>query len=46
MFNIVGEAGGSQLALVSSVVFGHHDERHPEVFEDGGGIYVGSPDVF
>ena len=45
VLNIVGEAGGSQLALVPSIVLGHHDEGHPEVFKDSWGIYVGLPDV-
>lgn len=46
MFDIVGETGGSQLALVSSVVLGHHDESHPKVIENSRRIDVGSPDVF
>ena len=46
VLDVVCEAGGSQLALVPSVVLGHHDEGHPKVIEDGRGIDVGSPDVF
>ena len=46
VFDVVGKAGGSQLALVLSVVLGHHDEGHPEVVEDGRRVYVGSPDTF
>ena len=45
ILDIIGEAGGSQLALIPSVVFGHHDEGHPEIFEDSRGIYVGSSDA-
>jgi len=46
VFNIVGKAGGSELALVPSIVLGHHDEGHPKILEDSWGIYVGSSDVF
>jgi len=46
VLNIVSETGGSQLALVPSIVLGHHDEGHPKIFKDGWGIYVGSPDMF
>ena len=46
VFDIIWETGGSQLALVPSVVLGHHDEGHPEVFENSGRIDVGPPDVF
>jgi hypothetical protein len=46
VFDIIGETGGSQLALVPSVVLGHHDEGDPEIFENCRGIDVGSPDMF
>jgi hypothetical protein len=45
-FDIVGETGGSQLALVPSVVLGHHDEGRPKIVKNGRGVDVGSPDVF
>ena len=32
--DVVGETGSSQLPLVPSVVFGHHDEGHPEILQD------------
>jgi hypothetical protein len=35
MLDIVGKAGGSQLTFVPSVVFGHHDEGHPKILQDG-----------
>ena len=34
VLDIVGEAGSSERALVPSVVFGHHDEGHPKIFQD------------
>ena len=46
MFDIIRETCGSQLALIPSVVLGHHDECHPKIFKNSRRIDVGSPDVF
>jgi len=46
ILDIIGEAGGSQLAFVPPVVLGHHDEGDPEILKDSGGINVGSSDPF
>ena len=46
LFDIVGETGSSQLALVPSVVLGHHDKGHPKIVKNGRRIEVGPSDMF